>query len=97
MIAQITDRISGPSGRCGGQHHPGPVDIKRRKAQLLAQMENLRQGLRVAKAMLDKAKQDARSTLAESAQPGNPPPAVEEYQEVYDEAVKQLPLTENGS
>jgi multidrug resistance efflux pump len=71
------------------------LDIKRRKAQLLAQMENLHQGLRVAKATLDKAKQDARSTPVQN--PLNQEIlrlAVEEYQEAYDEAVKQLPLTE---
>ena len=58
-------------------------------------MENLKQGLRVAKATLDKAKQDARSIPVQN--PLNQEIlrlAVEEYQEAYDEAVKQLPLTE---
>jgi hypothetical protein len=71
------------------------LDIKRRKAQLAAQMESLRQGLRVAKATLDRAVQDARATPV--ANPINREVlklAVEEYQKAYEEAVKQLPLTE---
>jgi cobalt-zinc-cadmium efflux system membrane fusion protein len=71
------------------------LDIKRRKAQLLAQMENLKQGLRVSKATLDKARQDARAIPVTN--PVNQEIlrlAVEEYQEAYTEAVKQMPLTE---
>jgi cobalt-zinc-cadmium efflux system membrane fusion protein len=71
------------------------LDIKRRKAQLLAQMENLKQGLRVAKATLDKAKQNARAIpVTNTINQENLRLAVEEYQAAYDEAVKQLPLTE---
>ena len=73
----------------------GQLDIARRKAQLVAQMEGLRQGLRVAKAIWERAKQDARATPV--ANPINQEIlrlAVEEYQEAYEEAVKQLPLTE---
>jgi biotin carboxyl carrier protein len=71
------------------------LDIVRRKAQLVAQMESLRQGLRVVKATLDDARQDARA--APVANPINREVlrlAVEEYQKAYDEAAKQLPLTE---
>jgi multidrug resistance efflux pump len=71
------------------------LDIKRRKAQLLAQMENLKQNLRVTKATLDKAKQNARAIPVTN--PVNQEIlrlAVDEFQEAYDEAVKQLPLTE---
>jgi multidrug resistance efflux pump len=71
------------------------LDIVRRKAQLVSQMEGLRQRLRVAKATWDRAKQDARAIPA-----SNPITqemlrlAVEEYQEAYQEAAKQVPLTE---
>jgi HlyD family secretion protein len=71
------------------------LDITRRKAQLAAQMESLRQGLRVNKATLDRATQDARAVPV--ANPINQEVlklAVEEYREAYEEAVKQLPLTE---
>jgi biotin carboxyl carrier protein len=73
----------------------GLLDIVRRKAQLVAQMEGLNQGLRVAKATWERAQQDARA--APVANPINQEIlrlAVEEYQEAYQEAVKQLPLTE---
>ncbi|MGD0776591.1 MAG: HlyD family efflux transporter periplasmic adaptor subunit [Candidatus Solibacter sp.] len=73
----------------------GQLDIARRKAQLVAQMEGLNQGLRVAKATWERAQQDARATPV--ANPINQEIlrlAVEEYQEAYDEAVRQLPLTE---
>jgi len=71
------------------------LDIRRREAQLVYQMESLRQRLRVAKATLDKSKQDARAIPARTAitqeQLGL---AVEEAQEVYRDAQKQIPLTE---
>ncbi len=71
------------------------LDIKRRKAQLLAQMENLKQGLRVAKATVDRARQNARAIpTSNPITQENLRLAVEEYQGAYDEAVKQLPLTE---
>ena len=71
------------------------LDIKRRQAQLLAQMENLKQGLRVLKATLDKAKQNARAIpVSNPISQENLRLAVEEYQAAYDEAVKQMPLTE---
>ena len=71
------------------------LDIKRRKAQLAAQMEYLRQGLRVAKATADRAAQDARAVpVANSIRQEMLKLAVEEYQQAYDEAVKQLPLME---
>src|SRR5664279_4000857 len=59
----------------------GQLDIARRKAQLVAQMEGLHQRLRVAKATWERAKQDARAAPA-----ANPITqeilrlAVEEYQ-----------------
>jgi HlyD family secretion protein len=71
------------------------LDIKRRKAQLVAQMENLKQGLRVAKVAWEKAKLDAIAIpvrnvmLQESLRL-----AEEEYKLAYEEAVKQMPLTE---
>jgi HlyD family secretion protein len=73
----------------------GHLDIARRKAQLVAQMEGLHQRLRVAKATWERARQDARAAPA-----ANPITqeilrlAVEEYQEAYQEAAKQIPLTE---
>jgi multidrug efflux pump subunit AcrA (membrane-fusion protein) len=73
----------------------GKLDIARRKAQLVAQMEGLNQRLRVAKATWERARQDARATEVK-----NPITqetlrlAVEEYQEAYEEAAKQIPLTE---
>jgi biotin carboxyl carrier protein len=71
------------------------LDIKRRKAQLLAQMENLKQALRVTKATLDKAKQNARAIpVTNTLDQETLRLAVDEYQEAYDEAIKQLPLTE---
>src|SRR5450759_767930 len=62
----------------------GHLDIARRKAQLVAQMEGLHQRLRVAKATWERARQDARAAPA-----ANPITqeilrlAVEEYQEAY--------------
>jgi biotin carboxyl carrier protein len=71
------------------------LDIKRRKAQLIAQMEGLRQSLRMTKATLDKAIQNARATeVSNPLQQEVLKLAVDEYQEAYDEAVKQLPLME---
>jgi biotin carboxyl carrier protein len=73
----------------------GQLDIARRKAQLVAQMEGLNQRLRVAKATWERARQDARATPVK-----NPITqemlrlAVEEYQEAYQEAARQIPLTE---
>ena len=69
----------------------GKLDIARRKAQLVAQMEGLYQRLRVAKATWEKAKQDARATpVANVITQETLRLAVEEYQE----AAKQTPLTE---
>ncbi len=71
------------------------LDITRRKAQLAAQMENLRQGLRVSRATWDRAAQDARKVpVANPITQENLKLAVEEYQKAYEEAVKQLPLME---
>ena len=71
------------------------LDIARRKAQLVAQMEGLRQRLRVAKATWDRASQDARATPVKNAITQETLRlAVEEYQEAYQEAIKQKPLTE---
>ena len=71
------------------------LDIARRKAQLVAQMEGLRQRLRVAKATWERAKQDARATPVKNAITQETLRlAVEEYQEAYQEAAKQIPLTE---
>ena len=73
----------------------GQLDIARRKAQLVAQMEGLNQRLRVAKATWERAQQDARAipvknTITQEILRL----AVEEYQEAYEEAAKQIPLTE---
>lgn len=71
------------------------LDIRRREAQLVYQMESLRQRLRVAKANLDKANQDARATAVRtSITQEQLRLAVEEAQEVYRDAQKQIPLTE---
>ena len=71
------------------------LDIKRRKAQLVAQMANLKQRLRVARATLDKARQDARSIPAQNVITQEILRlAVSEYQEAYTEAARQMPLTE---
>ena len=70
------------------------LDIKRREAQLVYQMESLRQRLRVAKATLDKARQDARATpVANPITQEQLKLAVEEAQEVYRDAQVQIPLT----
>ena len=70
------------------------LDIRRREAQLVYQMESLRQRLRVAKATLDKAKQDARATpVRTSITQEQLRLAVEEAQEVYRDAQEQIPLT----
>ena len=71
------------------------LDIERRKAQLVAQMEGLNQRLRVAKATWERAKQDARAIPSSTAITQEILRlAVEEYQEAYEEAAKQMPLTE---
>ena len=71
------------------------LDIARRKSQLVAQMEGLRQRLRVAKATWERARQDARATPVKNAITQETLRlAVEEYQEAYQEAIKQTPLTE---
>jgi hypothetical protein len=58
-------------------------------------MEGLYQRLRVAKATWEKAKQDARATpVANVITQETLRLAVEEYQEAYEEAAKQTPLTE---
>ena len=73
----------------------GKLDIARRKAQLVAQMEGLNQLLRVAKATWERAMQDARATeVKNSITQETLRLAVEEYQEAYEEAAKQIPLTE---
>jgi multidrug efflux pump subunit AcrA (membrane-fusion protein) len=73
----------------------GKLDIARRKAQLVAQMEGLNQRLRVAKATWERAKQDARATpVTNVINQEKLRLAVEEYQEAYEEAAKQTPLTE---
>jgi multidrug efflux pump subunit AcrA (membrane-fusion protein) len=73
----------------------GKLDIARRKAQLVAQMEGLNQRLRVARATWEKAKQDARATpVTNVINQEKLRLAVEEYQEAYEEAAKQTPLTE---
>ena len=71
------------------------LDIARRKAQLVAQMEGLSQRLRVAKATMERAKQDARAIPVSNAiSQETLRLAVEEYQEAYEEAARQIPLTE---
>jgi HlyD family secretion protein len=71
------------------------LDIARRKAQLVAQMEGLNQRLRVAKATWERAKQDARAIPASNTITQEILRlAVAEYQEAYQEAAKQVPLTE---
>jgi len=73
----------------------GKLDIARRKAQLVAQMEGLAQRLRAAKATWERARQDARATpVKNTITQENLRLAVEEYQEAYEEAAKQIPLTE---
>ncbi|MEO8595634.1 MAG: efflux RND transporter periplasmic adaptor subunit [Candidatus Solibacter sp.] len=73
----------------------GKLEIERRRAQLAAQMENFKQRLRVAKATWDKALLEARtipvrnSITAETLRL-----SAEEYQEAYEEALTQMPLTE---
>ena len=71
------------------------LDIARRKAQLVAQMEGLNQRLRVAKATWERARQDARATpVKNTITQETLRLAVEEYQEAYQEAARQIPLTE---
>ena len=73
----------------------GQLDIARRKAQLVAQMEGLRQRLRVAKATWEQARQDARAApISNVIKQETLRLAVEEYQEAYQEAARQIPLTE---
>src|SRR5450759_3363078 len=70
------------------------LDIARRKAQLVAQMEGLNQRLRVAKATWERAKQDARAIPASNTITQEILRlATAEYQEAYEEAAKQMPLT----
>ena len=69
------------------------LDIKRRKAVYIAQMEAYRQRLRVCKATLDKAKQDARALAVKPATTQEYLRlAVNEAQLEYDEVSKQIPL-----
>jgi HlyD family secretion protein len=71
------------------------LDIARRKAQLVAQMEGLNQRLRVAKATMERARQDARAIpVTNTITQETLRLAVEEYQEAFEEAAKQVPLTE---
>ncbi len=71
------------------------LDIERRKAQLVAQMEGLNQRLRVAKATLERAQQDARAIpVSNTITQEILRLAVDEYREAYQEAAKQIPLTE---
>ena len=71
------------------------LDIKRRKAVYIAQLESLRQRLRVCKATLEKARQDARAMEVKT-------PADQEYlrlalqeaQLEFDEVTRQIPLTD---
>jgi len=71
------------------------LDIARRKAQLVAQMEGLKQRLRVAKATMDRAAIDARTIPIRNAITQEILRlAADEYKEAYEEAVNQIPLTE---
>ena len=71
------------------------LDIKRRKAVYIAQLESLRQRLRVCKATLDKARQDARALeVKPSYQQEYLQLAVKEAQLEFDEVTKQIPLTD---
>jgi multidrug efflux pump subunit AcrA (membrane-fusion protein) len=71
------------------------LDIKRRKAVYIAQLESLRQRLRVCKATLEKAKQDARAMeVKPSYQQEYLRLAVNEAQLEFDEVTKQIPLTD---
>src|ERR1035437_8195458 len=71
------------------------LDIARRKAQLVAQMEGLNQRLRRAKATWERARQDARASPARNTITQEILRlAAAEYQEAYQEAAKQMPLTE---
>ena len=66
----------------------GQLDITRRKAQLVAQMEWLKQRLRVAKATWERARQDARAAPVKNIITQETLRlAVEEYQEAYQEAI----------
>jgi HlyD family secretion protein len=71
------------------------LDIARRKAQLVAQMEGLKQRLRVAKATMERARLDARAIPVRNIITQEVLRlAADEYQEAYEEAGKQMPLTE---
>ena len=71
------------------------LDIKRRRAAYIAQMESLRQRLRVCKATLDKARQDARAMEVKTpADREYLRLAVSEAQLEFDEVTKQIPLTD---
>jgi hypothetical protein len=71
------------------------LDIKRRKAVYVAQMESLRQKLRVFKANLEKARQDARTEEIQT--PLNREIlelAVAQAQAEYDELATEIPFTD---
>ena len=71
------------------------LDIARRKALLVAQIEGLNQRLRVARATMEKARLDARAIpIRNTITQEILRLAAEEYQEAYEEAIKQMPLTE---
>jgi multidrug resistance efflux pump len=71
------------------------LDIKRRRAVYIAQLESLRQRLRVCKATLEKARQDARATEVKPTQTQEYLRlAVNEAQLEFDEVTRQIPLTD---
>ena len=71
------------------------LDIKRRRAVYIAQLESLRQRLRVCKATLEKAKQDARAMPVKTAADQEYLRlALQEAQLEFDEVTKQIPLTD---
>jgi multidrug efflux pump subunit AcrA (membrane-fusion protein) len=71
------------------------LDIRRRKAVYIAQLENLRQRLRVCKATLEKVRQDARAIdVKPAATQEYLRLAVKEAQLEFDEVTKQIPLTD---
>ena len=71
------------------------LDLDRRKAQLVAQMEGLNQRLREAKATWEQAILDARSIpIRTTITQEMLRLSVAEYKEAYEEAIKQIPLTQ---
>ncbi|MCX6630569.1 MAG: HlyD family efflux transporter periplasmic adaptor subunit [Candidatus Solibacter sp.] len=71
------------------------LEIARRKAVLVAQMEYLYQRLRIAKATMERAQLDARAIPVRNAIAQEILRlAADEYREAYEEAIKQTPLTE---